>query len=96
MSDLSNIIVFEKDKYTEDVIRKSLYWLSEKCKWKLCDCSSTWEIEIQDSEDLDSNIFDFHRLLNDFLLREKLDKETGSLRKKVISASLSKMCEGSL
>ena len=86
MTSLSNIIVFEKDKYTEAVIRKSLYWLSEKCKWKLNDCSSTWEVEIHISEDLESNIYEFHRLLNDFLLREKLDIETGALRKKVISA----------
>ena len=81
------------DKYSEQVIRKSLYWLSEKCKWQLIEKSDSWNITIFGEDSLEEYANEFNRLLNDFKLREKLDSETKNLRLKVVSAALKKMSE---
>lgn len=36
-------------------------------------------------------IAQFHRVLNDFVLREKLDRKTGKLRDQVIEAALKRI-----
>jgi His-Xaa-Ser system protein HxsD len=94
VSDTYQTIKLKKDKFSENVVRKSLYWLSEKCKWRLNESHDSWEVIFENSPDGEEHSFELHRLLNDFLLREKLDIETGDLRKKIVSSSLRKICEG--
>jgi len=42
----------------------------------------------------DDGLADFHRILNDFILREKLDVETKNLRTEIINAALTRLASG--
>jgi len=75
-------IPLSKDTYTENVIRKSLYWMSGTTDWTLDENENTWYVELE--SDKEDNIKKFNRLLNDQVLREKIDSETGMIRRSII------------
>jgi His-Xaa-Ser system protein HxsD len=78
--------------YSEQVVRKSLYWLSELSGWELSDDAASWIVNLHsDSAEATTTL---HRLLNDFLLRESIDRTTKGLRARVISAALKKLGKG--
>lgn len=77
-----------RTEYSEAVVRKSLYWLSEDCEWQLNIDEENWVIILSADN---AAISKLHRLLNDFSLREKLDERTGTLRNQVIDAALTRL-----
>lgn len=79
-------LLFSKKGYSEQVIRKSLYWLSEHAEWGLSECDENWEISILKGDD--AAVAALNRLLNDFLLREKIDNETLGMRKEIVKGAL--------
>ena len=78
-----------KKQYSESVIRKSLYWLSDEFSWELDEDEDAWIICFE----LDSQAaaYELNRLLNDFLLREQLDQQTGAERQAVILSALKRI-----
>lgn len=77
-----------EDSVSEAVIRKALYWASESIDWQLESIPGHWSVSwigvAADKAQLD-------RLVNDFLLREKLDRETGTMRRNAIDAALRRL-----
>lgn len=86
-------IAVPKSQYSEAVIRKSVYWLSESCAWELADEEDAWVITLH--ADAPEHAATLHRLLNDFRLRESLDAATKGLRAQVIRAALQKLGDAS-
>lgn len=83
--------LLNKNTYPEVIIRKTTYSLSAYSKWELNELKEDWEIVIYSEENI-LHIFD--RLLNDNILRYKIDKETLFLREKIITKSLEKVYNG--
>jgi len=82
-------IKLTKEKYSENLIRKSLYWLPKECPWTLDENDANWLITFHlgggnCAEQL-------HKLLNDHILREELDKQTNLLRSEIILSALKKV-----
>ncbi|UTM59572.1 His-Xaa-Ser system protein HxsD [Photobacterium sp. CCB-ST2H9] len=65
----------KKDSFSEMVVRSSLYWMSPLTHWKLNEENEEWLITFS-SED-ESVLFEFERLINDYVLREKISGKTG-------------------
>ena len=65
---------FPKSQYSEHVVRNALYWLSEHTQWVLTDDESCWHVRLLDGSF--ENLATLNRLLNDFRLREDLDRRT--------------------
>ena len=86
-------IELSKELYSENVMRKSLYWLSEYAKWKLSEDQENWKIQILSDKELSSDFLEckLHDLLNDFKIREKIDYQSRGLREKVILKALEKI-----
>lgn len=75
-----------KATYSEQVIRKALYWCSEYGLWSLSENDTHWQIRYEPNA---VNFYEqLHRHLNDFKLRELLDKRTGQLRYKIVDSAL--------
>lgn len=74
--------VFEKELYSEWVIRNSLYWMTPLTRWKLHEDVSHWIISFEN--DNPKFLYEFDRLLNDYSLREKLQHKTGALRGSIV------------
>ena len=72
---------YSKQNYSEWVIRNSLYWFSNYCKWSLDESEETWSISLQDEEE--DTFQELDRLLNDYLLREKILRKTEGVREKI-------------
>ena len=72
---------YSKKNYSEWVIRNSLYWFSNHSKWSLEESGESWSVSIQ--EDEESALHELDRLINDYLLREKIMKETEGVREKI-------------
>tara|TARA_B100000809_G_C14908116_1_gene448795 strand:+ start:235 stop:507 length:273 start_codon:yes stop_codon:yes gene_type:complete len=72
---------YSKKNYSEWVIRNSLYWFSNYSKWSLEESEEFWSVSIQ--EDEESAIQELDRLINDYLLREKIMKKTEGVREKI-------------
>ena len=72
---------YSKQNYSEWVIRNSLYWFSNYCKWSLDEREETWSISLQDEEE--DKFQELDRLLNDYLLREKILRKTEGVREKI-------------
>lgn len=80
------IIKLLQDSYSEVVVRKSLYWCDPEALWTLEPCEGYWVISVENpAPTFEASL---HKHLNDFLLRERLDLRTGSLRDDLIKASL--------
>lgn len=79
-------ITFLKNKYSEAVVRKALYWCSEYGAWHLEEGEDCWIINYNES---DVQFIDhLNRHLNDFLLREELERKTGGIRQQIIDSAL--------
>lgn len=77
---------FDKDRYSEWVIRQSLYWLTPSTPWTLDEEGAHWVIRLKvDSFDA---VAELDRLLNDFLLREKIGHQTDGVRGAIADAVL--------
>ena len=72
---------YSKKNHSEWVIRNSLYWFSNYSKWSLEESEEFWSVSIQ--EDEESAIQELDRLINDYLLREKIMKKTEGVREKI-------------
>ncbi|WP_216613814.1 His-Xaa-Ser system protein HxsD [Vibrio mediterranei] len=64
----------DKNTFSESVVRNALYWMSPITTWKLDSEAGQWSVHF--TSDDESVIFEFERLLNDYLLREKLTYKT--------------------
>ncbi len=80
------LIKLQRAFYSELVVRKALYWCSSESGWTLQLQDDHWLICVKTPTCSFEEIL--HKHLNDFLLREKLDKKTRSLREEIIKASL--------
>ena len=87
------IITVLKNEFSNTVVRKALYWLSEKATWNIKDVDEKYIINIEPIEVSNSSSIEdeFHRLLNDFYLREQIDKSNKGLRKEIIKQALTKV-----
>ena len=74
---------YSKKNHSEWVIRNSLYWFSNYCKWSLEESEETWSTSLQDEEEEEDTFQELDRLINDYLLREKIMKETEGVREKI-------------
>lgn len=74
--------MFKKELYSEWVIRNSLYWMTPLTQWKLSEDISSWTISFEN--DSPESFYEFERLLNDYTLREKLQRKTGALRDSIV------------
>ena len=72
---------YNKKNYSEWVIRNSLYWFYNHSKWTLEESEESWSVSIQ--EDEENTIQELDRLINDYLLREKIMKKTEGVREKI-------------
>jgi His-Xaa-Ser system protein HxsD len=72
---------YSKKNYSEWVIRNSLYWFSNHSKWSLEESKESWSVSIQ--EDEEDALQELDRLINDYLLREKIMKKTEAVREKI-------------
>ena len=72
---------YSKKNYSEWVIRNSLYWFSNHSKWSLEESEEFWSVSIQ--EDEENALQELDRLINDYLLREKIMKKTEGVREKI-------------
>ncbi|KYQ97452.1 His-Xaa-Ser system protein HxsD [Serratia sp. TSA_198.1] len=76
-----------KSILSEWVIRSSLYWMSAYTRWKLDEDELNWIITFDVFSE--ENQFEFERLLNDYKLRESLQRQTGQVRASIIDNVLS-------
>ncbi|NIC26059.1 His-Xaa-Ser system protein HxsD [Serratia plymuthica] len=76
-----------KSIFSEWVIRSSLYWMSAYTRWKLDEDELNWVITFDVFNE--ENQFEFERLLNDYKLRESLQRQTGQVRASIIDNVLS-------
>lgn len=79
-------VELSKTSYSEMVVRKALYWCSPFGEWTLHSNEQNWIINI--GNPAASFEAELHRHLNDFILRENLEKKTAYLRDEIISAAL--------
>ena len=85
-------IKLDKSAHSENVVRKSLYWFSQYCDWSLTYDSSDWIVQFPD----DNAVFlegQLCRLINDQILRERIDSETLGLRRSIIKKALTDIDE---
>ena len=82
-----------KSEFSNTVVRKALYWISESATWSIKDVDEKYIIDIKPIEVSNSSFIEdeFHRLLNDFYLRERIDKSNKGLRKEIIKQALTKV-----
>ncbi|UNK29585.1 His-Xaa-Ser system protein HxsD [Serratia plymuthica] len=76
-----------KSILSEWVIRSSLYWMSAYTRWKLDEDELNWIITFDVFSE--ESQFEFERLLNDYKLRESLQRQTGQVRASIIDNVLS-------
>lgn len=80
------IVMLDKKKYSESVIRQSLYWVSSESAWTLKESNDFFEVTLKNSNE--ELFFTFERLLNDYLLREKAERQTKLIRESIINKVL--------
>lgn len=85
------LIRLNSNDYSELVIRKALYWCSPYGKWRLNRDGEYWLISISDLDGEGAFDAELYRHLNDYTLRERLDKNTGFLRDKIIVSALTRI-----
>ena len=75
-----------KSTCEELIIRKALYWLSKECEWVLEETDASWVVKYDSKDNLKPLI---SRLINDQILRDNIDRNTGHLRENIIHNVLS-------
>ncbi len=80
------VISLNKNRYSENVIRQTLYWLSAETKWSLSEELMTFEVTLINDDD--EVLFKFQQLLNDYILREQIDTKTKNIRESIINKVL--------
>lgn len=70
-----------KNRFSENVVRQALYWMSHRASWQLSESEQEWIIKFSVKGETD--ICEFERLLNDYLLRERLSHQTIRLRERI-------------
>lgn len=83
---MMKIVMLDKKKYSESVIRQSLYWVSSESAWTLKESNDFFEVTLKNSNE--ELFFTFERLLNDYLLREKAERQTKLIRESIINKVL--------
>ena len=76
-------IHFNKEQISDRVIRRALYWMSDSCGWLLNDDQESWIVTLDEKAE-PKDVQTLHRLINDQILREKIDIETGGLRRSIV------------
>lgn len=76
-----------KERCSEWVIRNSLYWVTAYTRWKLDEDELNWVITFDVFTE--ESQFEFERLLNDYKLRESLQRQTGQVKASIIDKVLS-------
>lgn len=71
-----------KERCSEWVIRRSLYWITAYTRWKLDEDELNWVITFDVFTE--ESQFEFERLLNDYEIRESLQRQTGQVRASII------------
>jgi len=84
-------IGFTKSSHSEEVMRKSLYWLPEGCRWEFSESPTEWCVTISADDQVEIYIADLNRRINDFKLRELLDFKTKNLRIRLIQSALERI-----
>ncbi|EOY6715959.1 TPA: His-Xaa-Ser system protein HxsD [Proteus mirabilis] len=84
-------IILDKSIYSQWVIRNSLYWMSIYSNWLLEETDEQWKITFKNNDE--SVLFEFNKLLNDYILREIIELKTGKFRESVINKVLASMNE---
>lgn len=72
---------YNKNTYSEWVIRNALYWMTSRTQWKLEQDDTFWNLHLECSED--EIIFELERLLNDYKLREMISLQTENIRNRI-------------
>ena len=67
---------------SEWVLRNSLYWMSAWSHWQLDEDADRWIVSF--GKNSDEVEFEFERLLNDYKLRERLQRQTEQVRTSII------------
>lgn len=75
---------FSKSKLSEWVIRNALYWLSGTSEWSLEESDKEWIVVLED--DRHSTEFQLSRLINDYILRERMMLKTEGARSAIAEA----------
>lgn len=81
-----DVTSLDKSRYSEWVIRNSLYWLTAVSTWKLEETATHWEITLGKSGSESEQ--ELSRLLNDYVLRERLMLQTDSIRQSIATSVL--------
>ncbi|MBF4317732.1 His-Xaa-Ser system protein HxsD [Vibrio anguillarum] len=76
----------DKNTFSETVVRSALYWMSPLTTWKLTGKDAQWTVDFSSQDE--SVILEFERLLNDYVLREKLSSKTDGYLKGISLAVL--------
>lgn len=84
-------IILDKAIYSQWVIRNSLYWMPIYSNWLLEETDEQWKITFKNNDE--SVLFEFNKLLNDYILREIIELKTGKFRESVINKVLASMNE---
>lgn len=71
----------DKNRFSEYVVRQALYWMSHRASWQLSESEQEWIVQFSAESDIE--IYEFERLLNDYLLRERLSHQTIMLRERI-------------
>lgn len=79
-------IKLDKANYSQWVIRNSLYWMSSYTRWTLEEIDNQWKITFEDNNE--SNLFEFNKLINDYILREKIELKTKKVKESIINKVL--------
>ena len=82
-----------KKSFSENTVRKALYWLSEDATWTMKDEKEVFIIDFTPKENkVELQIEEkFNELLNDFYLRDIHNSSTKNLRKDIIEQALKKV-----
>lgn len=78
-------VTFSKESHSEWVLRNALYWITAHSKWNLAELESKWVVTFESDESSVKQEFD--RLINDYILRERMAR-TEQAREAIISSVL--------
>lgn len=83
------IFKFTEEQYTESVLRQVLYWMTPVTEWSLVIHEGIAEITLKKNDD--ETICHFHKLLNDYKLREQIEWQTKDIRDSIMQKVLASL-----